>query len=160
MHSSSIWSRTKSLLVLYVFRTEKEFNEFRIALDLILNESDIKRIKIIVLIKDKSQDVLKHSLFSYISEEDIHFFTLELKKKAKNEFGYHLDIARHTAFDLLLCFGKPTKKVLKWLLKIKIQQRIGVNTEGLETFNLNLQSTSKRMKEQVFFTRDTLDKIN
>jgi hypothetical protein len=159
MPSSTIWSRSQSLLVLYVFKTEKEFNEFRSALDLVLNESNIKRIKIIVLIEDKNQEVLRHSLFSYISEEDIHFFTLELKKKAKNELGYHLDIARHTVFDLLLCFGKPTKKVLKWILKIQIQQRIGINSEGLETFNLNLQSTSKLVKEQVFFTKNTLDKI-
>jgi len=159
MSNSTIWSRTQSLLIFYVFKTDKEFNEFRAALDIVLNESNVRRLKVVVLIKDLNENILRHSLFSYISERDIHFFNIELKKKAKNEFGYQLDIARHSAYDLLLSFGEPSPKVLKWLNKIEINKKIGINMDGLKTFNLNLESTSQSVTDCVLFTRDTLQKI-
>ena len=159
MHNSTIWSKTQSLLVFYVYKTEEEFNEFRVSLDEVLNDCNVKRIKVVVLIKDLKQDILRNSLFAYISEKDIHFFTSELRKKAKNEFGYQLDIVRHTAFDLLLSFGEPTPKVLKWLMKIQVKERIGVNINGLKTFDLILQSSKSSISDSVTFTRDTLIKI-
>jgi len=159
MSESTIWSRTQSLLVFYVFSTYEDFQQFRVSLDNVLHESNVKRLKVVVLIKDVKQNVLKHSLFSYIAENDIHFFTLELKKKAKNEFGYQLDVVRHSAFDLLICFGKPTTKVLKWLMKIEVKEKIGVNTEGLDLFDLNLNSSSESIQNSVLFVRDTLQKI-
>ena len=159
MNESTIWSRTQSLLVFYVFTTYEDFQSFRISLDKVLDESNVKRLKVVVLIKDMKQNVLKHSLFSYITEKDIHFFTLELKKKAKNEFGDQLDVVRHSAFDLMICFGKPTSRVLKWLTKIDVKERIGVNSERLDLFNLNLDSSSESIQNSVLFVRDTLQKI-
>lgn len=159
MNESTIWSRVQSLLVFYVFTTYEDFQSFRISLDKVLDESNVKRLKVVVLIKDMKQNVLKHSLFSYITEKDIHFFTLELKKKAKNEFGDQLDVVRHSAFDLMICFGKPTSRVLKWLTKIDVKERIGVNSERLDLFNLNLDSSSESIQNSVLFVRDTLQKI-
>jgi hypothetical protein len=161
MSESTIWSRTQSLLVFYVFSTYEDFQSFRISLDKVLDESNVKRLKVVVLIKDLKQNVLKHSLFSYITEKDIHFFTLELKKRAKNEFGQQLEVVRHSAFDVLLCFGRPTTKVMKWLMKIEVKEKIGVNVEGLDLFdlNLNLNSSSESIQNSVLFVRDTLQKI-
>jgi len=159
MQKESIWNRTQSLLVFYVFTTYDDFQSFRNDLDKVLDQSNVKRLKVVVLIKDLKENVLKHSLFSYITEKDIHFFTLELKKKAKNEFGFQLDIIRHTAFDLILCYGLPSTKVLKWLFKIEAKERIGINVQDCKLFDLKLNSFSDSKSGFVSFTREMLLKI-
>ena len=155
----NIWDNTKSLLVFYVFTNHDDFQSFRSSLDAVLIESNVKRLKVIILISDPKVDVLKHSLFSYLLEKDISIFSNKIKKRSKVEGQEDLEIIRGTHFDLFLCFGYPSKKVLKWLTKINVTRKIGVNTDDADFFDINLQSSIDSIDKSVNFTSEMLNKI-
>ncbi len=155
----NIWESTKSLLVFYVFSSHEDFQAFRASLDSVLIDSNVKRLKVIILISDPKEDVLKHSLFSYLLEKDIAIFGNKIKKRSKQEGQEDLDIIRGTHFDLFTCFGYPSKKVMKWLSKINTTRRIGINTNDSDFFDINLQSSIDSIDKSVNFTSEMLNKI-
>ncbi|GEM_PF-6245838 len=155
----SIWQRSKSLLVFYVFENHDEFKSFRESLDEVLIESSIKRLKVIILIRDPKESVLKHSLFAYFCEKDIAVFGNKIKKRSKNDQGDDLDIIRGTHFDLFVCFGCYSPKALKWLTLINATSKIGVNSEEASFFDMNLKSSFEYVDKSVIFAVKMLDKI-
>lgn len=155
----SIWERSKSLLVFYVFENHEEFKLFRDSLDEVLIDSSIKRLKVIILIRDPKESVLKHSLFAYFCEKDIAVFGNKIKKRSKNDGGEDLDIIRGTQFDLFLCFGCFSTKVLKWLTLINATKKIGINSEENSFFDMNLKSSNGFTDKSVIFTIEMLNKI-
>lgn len=158
-NQKSIWEKTKSLLVFYVFADHEEFHQFRSSLDAVLIESNVKRLKVIILISDPKESVLKHSLFTYFSEKDLSLFGNKIKKRAKIEGQEDLDIIRDTHFDLFVCFGNPSNKVLKWLEKINAERKIGVNSAGQSFFDMNLISGIDSINNSVIFASKMLNKI-
>ena len=155
----TIWGNTKSLLVFYVFKNHEDFQDFRVSLDEVLNKSEVKRLKVIILINDPKENVLKHSLFSYLLNKDISFFGNKIKKNAKGEGQEDLEIIIGSHFDLFLCFGLPSQKVMKWLGKSKATKRIGVDASDSDFFDVNLQSSGATMGKIVNFTVEMLNKI-
>ena len=159
MCKETIWERTKSLLVFYVFSDHDDFQHFRASLDSALIESNVKRLKVIIQVNDPKEAVLKHSLFSYISDKDLNFLTNKIKKKAIVEGQENIENIRDTEYDLFLCFGTPTPKILKWLTKVNSTRKIGVNTENYPLFDMNLQSAANSTDNYVNFTSEMLNKI-
>ena len=155
----SIWESSKSLLVFYVFTNTENFQEVRNSLDLVLNDSNIKRLKVIILIQNPKEIVLKHSLFSYISENDISFFGNRIKKKSKVEMGDNLENIISSQFDLFLSFGAPTRKVMNWLTKLEAIKKIGINGNEHLFFDMNLKSCNESIDNSVIFTVNMLNKI-
>ena len=156
---NSIWKKTKSLLVFYVFTDHEEFQQFRESLDAVLIDSNVKRLKVIILITNPKESVLKHSLFTYFCEKDLSLFGNKIKKSAIIEAQEDVDSIRDTHFDLFVCFGKPSTKVLKWLEKINATRRIGVNSEGQSFFDLNFISSIDSIDNGVVFASEMLNKI-
>lgn len=158
-NQQSIWERTKSLLVFYVFTDHDDFQLFRSSLDSVLIESNVRRLKVIIQVKDTKEVVLKHSLFSYISDNDLSYFGNTIKKKSVVEGQENIENIRDDEYDLFLCFGTPTKKILKWLAKVNSLKKVGVNTENYPLFDMNLQSAANSMGNYVNFTSEMLNKI-
>ncbi len=155
----SIWESSKSLLVFYVFTNAENFQEFRTSLDLVLNESNIKRLKVIILKQNTKEIILQHSLFSYISENDVSFFGNKIKKRSKVDMGDNLENIISTQFDLFLCFGSPTAKVMRWLTKLDATKKVGVNGNEHLFFDMNLKSCNESIDNSVIFTVNMLNKI-
>ncbi len=156
----TIWSATKSLLVFYVFDGHEEFNDFRKALDVALADSSVTRLKVIILIADPKENVLKHSLFTYISEKSITLFGNKVKKKAQSEGEENLEMVISTHYDLFLSFGTPSPKVMKWLTKVNATRKIAINADDHPLFDVNLASSFESIEKSVNFTIDMLNKIN
>lgn len=155
----SIWENTRSLLIFYVHEGHEEFNTFRFSLDDALNDSNVKRLKVIIQIKDPKDSVLKHSLFSYITDKDIALFGNKLKKKTLIDGQENLEIIRSTHFDLFMCFGTPSKKVQKWLAGVNTTRKIAINSNENSFFDMNLHSSIDSMDNCVNFAIEMLNKI-
>lgn len=155
----SIWRNTKSLLVFYVYIGHEEFNDFRASLDSLLIESNIKRLRVIIQIADPKDSVLKHSLFSYISDRDIALLGNKLKKRTLVDGQENVEMIISTHFDLFMCFGSPSKKIIKWLSKVNTIRKIGINTDNHPFFDMNFKSSIESMDKSVSFAINTLNKI-
>lgn len=155
----SIWENTKSLLIFYVHEGHEEFNAFRFSLDDVLNDSNVKRLKVIIQINDPKDNVLKHSLFSYITDKDLALFGNKLKKKTLIDGQENLEIIRSTHFDLFMCFGTPSPKVQKWLTGINTTRKIAVNSNDDPFFDMNLHNSIDSMDNSVNFAIEMLNKI-
>jgi hypothetical protein len=155
----SIWGRAKSLVVFYVFKDPDDFQEFRVALDAALIDTSITRLKVMIQVQDRKEVVLRHSLFSYITEKDLSYLTNSVKKRKTAEGEESLENIRSSHFDLLICFGSPSKKVGRWLTKMKVDRKIGVNSDFNSFFDLNLQSSADNPLTFVGFTTETLNRI-
>ncbi|MBI1836657.1 MAG: hypothetical protein HYR91_05275 [Flavobacteriia bacterium] len=156
---NSIWEKSKSLVVFYIYTTEIEFSLFKKTLDQNVTDSNIKELKVIVLILDKNEMVEKHSLYNYFSEKDISFWG-KIKKKNKVVGDDDIEALRQKYFDLLICLGTPTPKVAKWINGFSIPNRIGVNCENEDYFLLNLKSSLNSIQEMLNFAVSTLRKIS
>lgn len=155
----SIWENTKSLLIFYVHSGHDEFNAFRFSLDDVLNESNVRRLKVIIQITDPKDSVLKHSLFSYITDKDLAIFGNKLKKKTPIDGQEDLEVIISTHFDLFMCYGTPSKKVMKWLTKANSTRKIAVNSHESSFFDMNLSSSIDSMDNTVNFAIEMLNKI-
>lgn len=155
----SIWENARSLLIFYVHESHEEFNVFRFSLEDVLNDSNVKRLKVIIQIKDPKDSVLKHSLFSYITDKDLALFGNKLKKKTLVDGSENLEIIRSSHFDLFMCFGTPSKKVQKWLTGINTTRRIAINSNDDPFFDMNLHSSIDSMENNVNFAIKMLNKI-
>ena len=72
---STIWSEIKKLVVVFPYRSEENYKEYRSALDKLLNKSNVKEVKLIVVIPETlNRDTLRpHVLIHFLSPKDMNF---------------------------------------------------------------------------------------
>ena len=114
MKELTIWSEIKSLLVSYNFKDEDDIKGFRKALDKQLNQSSVERVIIIVNVPrhiDKTK-LSPHFLIYYNSPSDYTWLGKLKDLQLKNELKH--------SFDLMLSFGKVSRKIERYINKMEI----------------------------------------
>jgi hypothetical protein len=150
---SNVWLGIKKLVVVFPYRSEENFKEYRSALDKLLNDSNVIELKLIVVIPEtiKKETLTQHRLIHFISPKDINFFG-----KIKDE---NLTSILSQKYDTLLWLEVDEKKIVKVLSKLGDKCKIGVNT-SLDFFTIQVDSNSNNPFEIVNFAKNTLEKIS
>ena len=150
--STNIWMDTKRLLVVFPYRNEEYFRQFRLALDTLLNDSNVVSVNIIVILPKeiKKENLQQHKLIHYVSPKDFSFF-----KKIKDEL---LLTALVQPYDILLWLESDDEKIAKLLSKLFVKRKIGVNTD-LDLFSIRAVCQSENPSEILNFAKMTLGKI-
>jgi hypothetical protein len=156
MKELTIWSEIKSLLVSYNFKDEDDIKGFRKALDKQLNQSSVERVIIIVNVPrhiDKTK-LSPHFLIYYNSPSDYTWLGKLKDLQLKNELKH--------SFDLMLSFGKVSRKIERYINKMEISRKILINAELTNdpSYELELNSASEDPAEIVNFVIETLQKID
>lgn len=149
---NSIWLKCKRLIIVFPFRDEENFKNYRIALDKLLNESNVQELKIIVTLPEsvKKEDLKQHKLIHYFSAKEISFFG-----KIKNPEMNNIIVQ---PYDIMLCLEDEDRKISKFLSKVHVTWKIGVNvTQDFYTIKVNCKSQIP--SEIVNFAKNTLEKI-
>lgn len=148
----NIWSSTIRLLVVFTYTDESEFKVYRKALDNLLNDSNVRELKIIVLIPGsvKKETLQQHKLIHYFSPKDVSFMG-----KLKDE---SLISTLAQPYDSLLWLNVNDDKLLKVTSKLNCTWKIGVNTT-LNNFAIQVFCQSQNPIEIVNFAKNTLEKI-
>lgn len=151
--SKNLWSETKRLLIVFPYKDEVNFKNYRISLDKLLNDSNVEELKIIVEIPNsvKKEDLQQHKMISYLSAKDISFFG-----KIKDE---KIRSILNQSFDTLLWFEAENKKSIKFFSKTNITWKIGVKTD-FNFFTIRIDCQSENPEEIVSFAKNTLQKIS
>lgn len=144
---------TKRLLVVFPYRNEEYFRQFRLALDTLLNDSNVVSVNIIVILPKeiKKENLQQHKLIHYVSPKDFSFF-----KKIKDEL---LLTALVQPYDILLWLESDDEKIAKLLSKLFVKRKIGVNTD-LDLFSIRAVCQSENPSEILNFAKMTLGKIS
>ena len=150
--STNIWMDTKRLLVVFPYRNEEYFRQFRLALDTLFNDSNVVSVNIIVILPKeiKKENLQQHKLIHYVSPKDFSFF-----KKIKDEL---LLTALVQPYDILLWLESDDEKIAKLLSKLFVKRKIGVNTD-LDLFSIRAVCQSENPSEILNFAKMTLGKI-
>ena len=151
-YSTNIWMETKRLLVVFPYQNEEHFRQYRLALDTILNDSNVVSVNIIVTLPKeiKKENLQQHKLIHYVSPKDFSFF-----KKIKDEL---LLTALVQPYDILLWLESDDEKIAKLLSKLFVKRKIGVNTD-LDLFSIRAVCQSENPSEILNFAKMTLGKI-
>ncbi len=144
---------TKRLLVVFPYRNEENFRQYRLALDALLNESNVVSVNIIVTLPKeiKKENLQQHKLIHYVSPKDFSLF-----KKIKDEL---LLTALVQPYDILVWLESDDEKIAKLLSKLYVKRKIGVNTE-LDLFSIRVVCQSKNPSEILNFAKNALEKIS
>jgi len=150
---STIWSEIKKLVVVFPYRSEENYKEYRSALDKLLNDSNVVELKLIVVIPEtiKKETLTQHRLIHFLSPKDINFFG-----KIKDE---NLTTIITQKYDTLLWLEVEDKKIVKVLSILGDKCKIGVNT-SFDFFTIQVNSNSNNPLEIVNFAKNTLEKIS
>lgn len=150
--STNIWSQTKRLLIVFPYRDEVNFKNYRSALDKLLNESNVQDLKIVVTLPNsiKKETLQQHKLIQYISPKEISFFG-----KMKDEALKSILVQ---PYDTLLWLEVEDKKILKLFSKVLAKWKIGVNT-SVDYFHIQTASQSEKPEEIVNFAKKIIEKI-
>ncbi len=150
---SNVWSGIKRLVVVFPYRSEENYKEYRSALDKSLNESNVVDLKLIVVIPKsvKKETLTQHRLIHFLSPNDINFFG-----KIKDE---NLTSILSQKYDTLLCLEIEDKKLVKVLSTLGDKCKIGVNT-SFDFFTIQIDSNSNNPFEIINFAKNTLEKIS
>ena len=156
MRERTIWSEIKSLLVFYNFKDEEDIKGFRKALDKQLNQSSVERVIIIVNVPrhiDKTK-LSPHFLIYYNAPSDYTWLGKLKDLQLKNELKH--------SFDLMLSFGKVSRKINRYIHRMDISRKILINAELTNdpSYELELKSASEDPSEIVNFVRETPQKID
>lgn len=158
VQTSNIWNQTKNLLIVYVYKNQEDFDQFKVMIYDTIENSNVKELKVFVLTSTNKKEIVKYSLFNYFSENDISIFG-KIKKKNNIIGDDNLEGLKKSHFDTLISFGTPSVKVLKWMKDFSIKNRVSVNCENKTFFQLNLKNQSDSIGEMINFTVSTLKKI-
>ncbi len=144
---------TKRLLVVFPYRNEEYFRQYRLALDALLNDSNVVSVNIIVTLPKeiKKENLQQHKLIHYVSPKDFSLF-----KKIKDEL---LLTALVQPYDILVWLESNDEKIAKLLSKLFVKRKIGVNTE-LDLFSIRVVCPSENPSEILNFAKHTLEKIS
>lgn len=153
MKNKSLWSKTQSLMVVIHYKSLESLNEYRRALDKILDDSQVKKLTIIVTLpKNVNKDTLPpHFLIYYNSPNDYTFMG-----KLKDVL---LQRELEKSFDMLLWVGSLEQKVYSEIKGCDFKQKVVVNDENDGYFDLALKSKDENAYTLLDFTVGTLDKI-
>jgi hypothetical protein len=151
--ATNIWMETKRLLVVFPYRNEEYFRQYRLALDALLNDSNVVSVNIIVTLPKeiKKENLQQHKLIHYVSPKDFSLF-----KKIKDEL---LLTALVQPYDILVWLESNDEKIAKLLSKLFVKRKIGVNTE-LDLFSIRVVCPSENPSEILNFAKHTLEKIS
>jgi hypothetical protein len=150
---STIWSEIKKLVVVFPYRSEENYKEYRSALDKLLNKSNVKEVKLIVVIPEtlNKETLRPHVLIHFLSPKDMNFLG-----KIKDKY---LKTILSEKYDALLWLEVEEKKIAKILSPLRVQRKIGVNT-SFDFFSIQVNSNSNNPSEIVNFAQNILEKIS
>ena len=151
--STNIWMEMKRLLVVFPYQNEEHFRQYRLALDTILNDSNVVSVNIIVTLPKeiKKENLQQHKLIHYVSPKDFSLF-----KKIKDEL---LLTALVQPYDILVWLESDDEKIAKLLSKLHVKRKIGVNT-ALDFFSIRVVCQSENPSEILKFAKNALEKIS
>lgn len=150
---SNIWLGIKKLVVVFPYSSEENYKEYRSALDKLLNDSNVKEVKLIVVIPEtlKRETLRPHVLIHFLSPKDMNFMG-----KIKDEY---LKTILSEKYDALIWLEVEDKKIAKILSPLRAKLKIGVNT-SFDFFTIQVNSNSNNPSEIVNFAKNTLEKIS
>lgn len=150
---SNIWMEIKKLVVVFPYGSEENYKKYRSALDKLLNDSNVKEVKLIVVIPEmlKRETLKPHVLIHFLSPKDMNFMG-----KIKDEY---LKTILSEKYDALIWLEVEDKKIEKILSPLRAKWKIGVNT-SFDFFTIQVNSNSNNPSEIVNFAKNTLEKIS
>jgi hypothetical protein len=149
----SIWNNIQQLVVVFSYKDEKNYRDFRAELDRMLNESSVKMLDIIVTIPKeiKKEDLPPHRLIHFISPKDFNWLG-----KLKGDL---LDSVLSKKYDAIINFGHDVPHFDKVLSNMNVKFHVGVNT-SVQNEDIHVQCKGDDMHEMVSFAKQTLEKLS
>ena len=153
MNDKNIWESAKSLLVAFNYENEEQLKEYRVALDSMLNSSNVDRLIIVVNVpKEVDKNTLPpHFLIYYNSPLDFNFWN-----KLKD---VQLETELQRAYDIMIWFGNTEAKIFPYVKDTAVSRKIIVNEQDA-SFDLQLNAGSDSPSEMLQFVIKTLKKIS
>ncbi|MEY3586352.1 MAG: hypothetical protein RLZZ243_1416 [Bacteroidota bacterium] len=153
MNDKNIWESAKSLLVAFNYENEEQLKEYRVALDSMLNSSNVDRLIIVVNVpKEVDKNTLPpHFLIYYNSPLDFNFWN-----KLKD---VQLETELQRAYDIMIWFGNTEAKIFPYVKDAVVSRKIIVNEQDA-SFDLQLNAGSDSPSEMLQFVIKTLKKIS
>ncbi len=149
----NFWLGMKKLVVVFPYGDEANYKAYRSAFDLLLNKSNVKEVKLIVVIPEtlKKETFKPHVLIHFLSPKDMNFLG-----KIKDEY---LKTILSEKYDALLWLEVEDKKIAKILSPLRANWKIGVNT-SFDFFSIQVNCNSNNPSEIVNFAQNILEKIS
>jgi hypothetical protein len=153
VNDKNIWESAKSLLVAFNYENEEQLKEYRVALDSMLNSSNVDRLIIVVNVpKEVDKNTLPpHFLIYYNSPLDFNFWN-----KLKD---VQLETELQRAYDIMIWFGNTEAKIFPYVKDAVVSRKIIVNEQDA-SFDLQLNAGSDSPSEMLQFVIKTLKKIS
>jgi len=153
VNDKNIWESAKSLLVAFNYENEEQLKEYRVALDSMLNSSNVDRLIIVVNVpKEVDKNTLPpHFLIYYNSPLDFNFWN-----KLKD---VQLETELQRAYDIKIWFGNTEAKIFPYVKDAVVSRKIIVNEQDA-SFDLQLNAGSDSPSEMLQFVIKTLKKIS
>lgn len=150
--NGNIWQDCKRLLIVFPYTDEVVYKDYRKALDVLLNDSNVQDLKLVVVLPDtvKKESLQPHKLIHFLSLKDFNFFG-KLKDPT-------FDSVLAQPYDLMLWLQLENKKVLKLMQNVHAAWKIGVNADA-DLFHVEVDTASDKPAEIVNFAKQTLEKI-
>lgn len=147
------WKSVKNLTVVLSYRNEERYSQFRKALDVMLNDSEVQELWLIVVLPAgvKKEELPQHKLISYLGPKDISW----MGKLTDESIASRMT----TKSDMILWFEMNDKKPMKLLSTLPTKTMVAVGV-ALSTAQIHIQPTTSDPSEIVTFVQQTLQKIN
>jgi hypothetical protein len=149
----SSWSMCRNLTVVLSYNNKERYAQFRKALDVMLNQSEVQELWIVVVLPAgvKKEDLPQHKLISYLCPKDISW----LGKLTDESIASRMS----RKSDMVLWFEMKDKKPLKLLSTLATKTMVAVGVE-LSAAAIHIDPTTDDPSEIVTFVQHTLQKIN
>jgi hypothetical protein len=143
----------RNLTVVLSYNNKERYAQFRKALDVMLNHSEVRELWIVVVLPAgiKKEDLPQHKLISYLGSKDISWLG------KLNDESIASRMAKKS--DMVLWFEMNDKKPLKLLSTLATNTMVAVGVE-LSTATIHIAPTTDDPSEIVTFVQHTLQKIN
>jgi hypothetical protein len=150
---SNTWSRVRNLTVVLSYRNAERYAQFRKALDVMLNQSEVQELWIIVVLPEaiRKEELPQHTLISYLGPKDFSFWG----KLTDDAIASRMS----GKSDMVLWFEMRDKKPMKLLSTLSTKTMVAVGVE-LPTAQIHIQPTTNDPSEILTFVQHTLQKIN
>jgi hypothetical protein len=147
------WSKCRNLTVVLSYHNKERYAQFRKALDVMLNHSEVQELWMVVVLPAgvKKEELPQHKLISYLGPKDISW----LGKLTDESIATRMT----TKSDMVLWFEMNDKKPLKLLSTLATKTMVAVGVE-LSTATIQIVPTTDDPSEIVTFVQHTLQKIN
>jgi hypothetical protein len=153
MKNKRLWGNTESLLVVFNYTNEDHLKEYRKALDLILDKSQVKKLSIVVIVPNEIDKTIlpPHFLIYYHSPKDFSFWgklkdvllLQELEKK----------------YDMLLWIGSKEHKLYETVNSTDCYKKIGINCSDERFFDMEIATQTEQPGVLLNYVINTIDKI-